>query len=909
MKVGIKSIITCLLLSVSSFVAHATHLIGSEMYYEDLGGGQYLVTLKVYRECGPANTEGTGFDNMIYLGVFNSGNNSYITQYDVVLNNSTVQNVPIVMTNPCGTPPPDLCVEEAVYSQVITLGNLANGYEIVWQRCCRNPTISNLQNFGGSDNPGMTTTVHIPGTNELDANASNSSPVFQEFPPVALCANFEFFFDHFAIDPDGDELVYSFCSPFNGGGAQGGNGPNSPAPNPPAEPPYADVPYSAGFSAGYPIASDPAFAIDPVTGFITGTPNMPGQYAMGICVEEYRNGVYLGKVIRDFQFNVTLCDANIVSAVTPQQASQLCIGETMDFTNTSTNAEEYAWDFGVEGTNTDVSNLFEPTFTFPDTGTYIVTLIANPTWPCADTSTQIFDVFEPLNPVIEIADFACITGTETFDFNVTGNINSEATYFWDFITGNPNTANITSPQNINFNNADTWSVNLTVNNHGCIADASFDYVAPEEPIASIEDQTGFCQGLTFEFVNNSENADNYLWDFGTNLPDNLSNEIEPEFSYPDSGTYTVTLTAYAPFTCPDYSTATVQIHYLLEPFFENPDPDCFSTHNFSLQGQASVDENTVYTWDFSGDVVSANINGPNVNGLVLSEPGVYEVTLTASVPGLEGCEQSFTGEVNAIEDPVVNFTAGPLEGCPPHQVSFTNTSETLTATTYEWDFGDGHSSMSVSPVHIYEHSGTFSVSLQMITGGFCQHNLIMLQDNLVNTYPVPFAAFDVEPNQVDILTPIVYITNVGDYDVDCYYNFGDGGSMQTHNGSYTYSDGGLFTITQTVINQYGCTDTAKGEVSVSGSVFYAPNMFTPDGDGVNDVWLPVILGSSEYLLRVYNRWGEMIWSTTDTQTPWLGQVRIEGEYFAPDGMYLWEAEWTDQVGMPRVKNGTVFLTR
>lgn len=908
MKTIIKLLLACLLIAMSVSKASATHLIGSEMYYVDLGNGEYLITLKVYRECGPANTEGTGFDDDIILGVFNPLTGSQIDQYSVFLNNSTVQNVPIVMTNPCGTPPPDLCVEEATYTQTIYLGSSPNGFDVLWQRCCRNPTISNLQNFGGTDNPGMTTTIHIPGTNQLSSNENNSSPVFQEFPPVALCANFEFFFDHGAIDPDGDELVYSFCAPFNGGGAEPGTGFNSPAPNPPAGPPYNDVPYAAGYSAAYPIAADPAFEIDPVTGFITGTPNMPGQYAMGICVEEYRDGVYLGRVIRDFQFNVTLCDANIISAVTPQQPEQLCIGETMTFTNTSINAEDYLWDFGVSGTDSDISTEFEPTFTFPDTGTYVVTLIANPTWPCADTASQIFDVFEPLDPVIEL-DFNCVAGNEFFDFEVTGNINSEATYFWDFITGTPNTSNLSTPQNIGFNNDENWSVDLTVNNHGCTSNATFDYVAPPDPISSIEDQTGFCQGLTFEFVNNSENAETYLWDFGTNLPDNLSNEFEPEFSYPDSGTYTVTLTAYAPFTCPDASTATVEIHYLLEPFFEDPEPDCHSTHNFSLTGVASVDVNTVYTWDFGGDVLSANINGPSVSNLVYAEPGTYEVTLTAEVPGLQGCEQSYTGEAYAIEDPTVNFTAGPLEGCPPHLVSFTNTSSTLTATTYEWEFGDGHTSTAVSPTHVYEYSGSFDVSLQMITGGFCENTLINLQENLVNTYPVPFAAFDVEPNQVDILTPVVYVTNIGDSNVDCYYNFGDGGSMQTLNGSYTYSDGGLFTITQTVINEYGCTDTATGEVSVSGSVFYAPNMFTPDGDGVNDYWLPIILGASKYSLKVFNRWGELIWSTEDTTQPWVGEAKTGGEYYAPDGMYIWEAKWMDQVGMPQVKKGYVFLTR
>lgn len=897
-------------MTLFSTEACATHLIGSEMYYEDMGGGNYLITLKVYRECGPANTQQTDFDDIIFLGVFGSSTNQLQQVYDVFLNASTIQNVPVIMTNPCGSPPPGLCIEEATYTTTIILGSSPAGYDIAWQRCCRNPSISNLANAGGTDNPGMTAAIHIPGTFETTTN--NSSPVFQEFPPVALCANFGFFFDHAAIDADGDELVYSFCAPYDGGGADGGagGGPNSPVPNPPANPPYAFIPYAGGYSSDYPIASNPAFAIDPVTGFITGTPTIPGQYAMGICVEEFRDGILLGRVLRDFQFNVTLCDANIVAAVTPQQPEQLCIGETLQFDNNSINGEDFSWDFGVEGTNTDVSTEFEPSFTFPNVGNYIVTLIANPTWPCADTSSQIFDVYMPLDPAIEMSDFNCILGIETFDFEVTGTMNNEAIYFWDFgVTGSPVSANISDPSSVEFENTDNWDISLTVNNHGCTANADFSWTAPDQPSATIEDQIGFCQGLTFTFENNSTNAETYLWDFGSPFDGDTSTEPEPEFTYADSGLYTVSLTAYAPFTCPDFTTANVEIQYLLQPIFITPDPDCFSSHNFSMTGTASVDENTIYTWDFGGDVSTATINNNIVLNLHYNEPGVYNVTLTAEVPGLEGCQQSFTSEVEAIADPTVDFSAGPLLGCPPHQVTFTNLSTTNTATTYLWNFGDGSTSNSVNAVHLYTGSGNFPVELEMTTGGFCVRSLNKLEIDLVQTYPIPFAAFDVTPNVVDILDPTVQIEYLGDEEVDCFYNFGDGGSFQGCNGEYVYADGGVYDITLTVVNIAGCTNTAAGQVSVSGSVFYAPTAFTPDGDGLNDVWTPVVLGASSYRLRIVNRWGELVWQTFDSETPWLGEKGDSGQFFCPNGLYIWEAVWVDQIGYPRTKSGSVYLTR
>ena len=101
--------------------------------------------------------------------------------------------------------------------------------------------------------------------------------------------------------------------------------------------------------------------IDPLTGIITGMPTAVGQYAIGICVSEFRDGVLLSTTMRDFQFNVTLCDPNIQAVVAEQTPAQLCIGETITMDNNSLNGSSYSWDFGVPGMTTDVSNTFEPT--------------------------------------------------------------------------------------------------------------------------------------------------------------------------------------------------------------------------------------------------------------------------------------------------------------------------------------------------------------------------------------------------------------------------------------------------------------------------------------------------------------------------------------------------------------------
>ena len=279
----------------------ATHLVGGDFDYIHLGGNDYQITLKIYRDCSPANIEGTGFDGTVAIGMWN-GDGSIETE-DVLyipLTANNVTNVPIVMGNPCGTAPPDLCIEQAIYSTVVTLPATSYGWDLVYQRCCRNPTIVNLDDFGTGTQSGMTLQIHIPG---LDATAeSNSSPAFQELPPVALCADLPFEWDHSAVDPDGDELVYSLCAPFQGADAL------NPQPSPPSTPPYLDVPYIAGFSAENPMTADPSMAIDSATGLLTCTPTAVGQFAIGICVQEFRNGTLLSTVTRDFQFNVTICE-------------------------------------------------------------------------------------------------------------------------------------------------------------------------------------------------------------------------------------------------------------------------------------------------------------------------------------------------------------------------------------------------------------------------------------------------------------------------------------------------------------------------------------------------------------------------------------------------------------------------
>ena len=113
----------------------------------------------------------------------------------------------------------------------------------------------------------------------------NNSPVFEDFPPPVICVNEPLVYSHKATDAEGDELVYEFCSPLLGGSQ------NNPTPDPDAPPPYQNVGFILpNYSASNPLGGNPRITINPVTGEISGMPTLQGQYVVGICVSEYRNG-------------------------------------------------------------------------------------------------------------------------------------------------------------------------------------------------------------------------------------------------------------------------------------------------------------------------------------------------------------------------------------------------------------------------------------------------------------------------------------------------------------------------------------------------------------------------------------------------------------------------------------------
>lgn len=563
-----RSIRLWLILLMLPCLGMAKHLVGGEIYYDDLGGGSYKVTLKLYRDC--INGSSVPFDDPATISVYDASGH-FIRNIHIAFSGS--QTVPSSITSPCFTPPANICVDYATYTATVNLPPITGGYNLVYQRCCRNNAVLNINSSG---NVGSTYLAHIPGS---DVAGTNSCPRFNSYPPIFVCAGVDINFDNIAVDPDGDSLVYDLCAPLQGADgccqqvlyAAPASGCTSPPPSgfcdSVATPgPYSPLLYNSPYSGPYPISSNPAIQINSANGHMQGTPNITGQWVVGVCVREYRKGVLLSTHMRDFQFNVVTCQNLIISAI--QQQTQKCGGLTIQFNNLSSGAVKYLWNFGDGTTLSDTSNLKNPTYTYPDTGKYTVTLIVYGATPgCNDTSTQVFDVFPALNPSFVPPPGQCIVGN-SFSFTAGGQFSTYSTFDWNFTSfATPASSTQQNPSGISFTQYGNFPVSLTVTTRTC-KKTYIDtvHVFPNTQAMFNLNNTIGCQPLTVPFTDHSlyGMGQSFLWNFGDGTTSTLEN---PTHTYQDTGFFNVTLTVTTASGCVGTSSVSVNgaIHVLPGP--------------------------------------------------------------------------------------------------------------------------------------------------------------------------------------------------------------------------------------------------------------------------------------------------------------------------------------------------------
>ncbi len=299
-----------------------------------------------------------------------------------------------------------------------------------------------------------------------------------------------------------------------------------------------------------------------------------------------------------------------------------------------------------------------------------------------------------------------------------------------------------------------------------------------------------------------------------------------------------------------------------------------------------------WSWDFGNGTASTDTN-PSV---VYNSAGTFQIVQT--VVDQAGCSDSNTTTITVLPLPDVGFTVD--NNCSGNPILFTDTTliPSGTLSTWNWSFGDGESSTDQNPIHNYATDATYIVSLTVVSTDGCSST----QNSNVVINPSPTASADM---QTSLLT--VNFTNTSTGAESYEWIFPDT-TLTTTSPSYTFPDTGHYPVILVATSANGCTDTIVFDVYVDNTILIeVPNVFTPNGDLSNDVWIPTLKGVEKAEGRIFNRWGMLMAEITETANTWDGKTK--GGNDAPDGTYFYILQYSTIDGNSDKKKGTITVLR
>ncbi len=629
----------------------------------------------------------------------------------------------------------------------------------------------------------------------------------------------------------------------------------------------------------------------------------PGQYSVSLTEFSYPEAGVTCSTL-----------ATKIITINPLPASDFitntaCAGSPTSFTNTSANASVVTgWSWFFYNDNQLNSVALNPSFTYSSSPTlsFQAMLAGLTNKGCRDTIVK--PVYVYANPVASYsATENCFGDPTIFANQSTPGSGSVLSHSWS--VNNSNFLSFADNPIITFTAAGVFSVYLqTTSDLGC--KNTFVNTVTVNPLPAVNFTTdAVCVGKSTTFFNlSSGNITSFNWTFGDagSGANNTSTLQAPGHTYPNSGNFTATLLAVTDKNCIDDAVRNVLIHNLPVADF-TVSTICTGEDipftNLSSSPDGSI---TVNLWDFNGDnVIDIESKNPKFKYDINGNYNVRLITTTEF-----GCVNEITKPVLANPKAVVSYSTNNRSGCPTLCVNFTNNSSIAVGTfSSSWDFGDGSpAAVNSSPSHCFDE-GSYDINLTLVSDAGC----ITRHTNpaYVNAYPVPKADFRVEPEQVDEDEPIINVFNQsGEKDFVKYY-ISDGSSFGTNNFTHYIKNlkGTKPMVVQIVKNKYGCIDTLFKLLEIKPSfVIYIPNVFTPNGDGLNDDFRPKGVGVSKFSMQIFDRWGHVVFRTDEFEKTWDGTTKNGGDT-AKEDVYTWKAQVTDVFNKTHNMVGHVTVVR
>lgn len=296
-------------------------------------------------------------------------------------------------------------------------------------------------------------------------------------------------------------------------------------------------------------------------------------------------------------------------------------------------------------------------------------------------------------------------------------------------------------------------------------------------------------------------------------------------------------------------------------------------------------------------LTAVNPTGAVLTWSPIAAPGPFSPASTQTytvTANFNGC--TATDDVTVIVEapPVVSFVGDVLAGCEPLEVTFVNTSTAASGiVNCDWDFGGQTANGCGAVTYIFPEGGTYSVTLTTTSGTGCVNS--ETYNNYIYVEDTPIANFGMSADQLSTLETYVEFYNTSVGAVDYIWSFDDNtNSSYEENPTHEFptSDGGTYEVQLIAISPLGCVDTTRVTVAVDVELLYfVPNTFTPDNDAFNQYFKPIFTAGFDpydYNLKIFNRWGEIIWESNDAEVGWDG---VYGGKLVQDGTYTWLIEF------------------
>lgn len=860
-----------LILFICSIPATARHVAGGELFYEYLGPGggsgtsMYKLTLRLFRDClsnGPLLEVET-----VMVGIYSNANSQLVTSVSLPLVTDISQISLNTAAFPCLTGNVNVCYQTAMYSATVTIPDNVAGYTLSRLGCCR---INNISNLSIPTNVGSNYMTNIPGTSTLP-EGHNSSPQFYVRDTALVCANKKFKLDFGAFDNDGDSLSYSLCEAYSAP-----NGGNNIQPTTFLN--QVPLPYGGPYSGQFPLG--PGVTINASTGIINGIAPQAGQYVVNVCVQEWRNGKAFALHRKDFILKIQECD--IIEADLPDKIVQ-CKDSIVHFENGSASSAitSYLWEFGDNTSNR--SGLPMVDYPYADTGRYIARLTVTGPRGCVGTDSVEVLVYPGFQPDFTVVGSCYFSPYQFNDLTAAkyGFVNS---WRWDF--GDKATAADTSRlknPTYKYPGPATNNIGLVVtSSKGCIDSVHRDFVVRDKPQLQLPFRdTLICSidTLAIPVLNSGQ----FSWSPNINIL--FPNTGKPLVFPKDTIKYYVTLTDNG---CTNTDSVTINVLDFITVDL-GPDSVVCKTDLVRLH---PLSHGLQYQWASSSGEPVSNIKFPLVKPLVNTK---YYVTAN-----LGKCQSVDSITLKPIPYPVA--IAGPdTVVCIGTRIRLMGS---MIASSVTWSPGNSLSATNtLTP--IAGPSKTTAYILQVTDTLGCPKPVT---DTLIITVIPPITA-NAGRDTIAVVGQPVQLEASGSE----RYNWSPESGLSDpsiYNPIATIGSGVDSVIYKVrVSDSHGCfgDDFMVIRIMKTGPEIFVPSAFTPNSDGKNDVLKPVTVGiTTLHFFKVFNRWGQMLFSTTTIGKGWDGWYNGQAQ---PSGAYVYEAEGWDFKGTKILRKGSVVLIR